>query len=126
MDENKAFVMEYAQALSGKPKDPALVAHYVADPNLAEHIAIFEAAFPCYELKAEDLIAEGDLVALRATFHGTHKGTFAGIAPTGRSVSLSIIIIYKITGRKIVQHWMESNSVTLLQQLTESAGAMQA
>ena len=42
----------------------------MADAKLAEHIAICEAAFPNYNLAIEDLIAEGDLVVLRATFMG--------------------------------------------------------
>ena len=118
--------MEYVQALSGKAKDTALIARYVDDPKLAEHIAMFEEAFPRYELKPEELIAEGDLVVMRATVVGTHEGTFAGIAPTGRSVSTSLIIIYKIRARKIVQHWMEANSVALIEQLTQAAGAVHA
>jgi len=124
MTDNRQFITEYAEALNGKPKDPATVARYVADPALAEHIAVFEAAFPSYRMKPEDVIAEGDRVVLRATFSGTHKGTFAGIAPTGRSISIEAIVIYKIADGKIVQHWIQLNPAALMQQLTAaSAGA---
>jgi predicted ester cyclase len=99
----KALITEYLQALSGKPKVPELVARYVTDPHLMKHIAECEAGFPGYELLTEDLIAEGDLVALRATFRGTHTGSFAGVAPTGRTASASLIIIYRVAGNKIVQ-----------------------
>ncbi len=121
MNENKIFVVEYLEALSGKPKDKALVARYVSDPHLAQHIATCEAAFPNYELRTEDLIAEGNLVALRATFHGTQMGTFFGVAPTGRTVSVSLLILYRVEGKKIVESWMEMNSSALLDQLSAQA-----
>lgn len=118
MNENKALIVEYLEALSGQPKGAALIARYVSDSHLAEHIATCEAAFPNYELRTEDLIAEGDLVALRATFHGTQSGTFFGVAPTGRAVSMSLLILYRVEGKKIVQSWMEMNSSALLEQLS--------
>jgi predicted ester cyclase len=121
MSDNRRFIAEYAATLNSKPKDPALVASYVADATLAEHIATFEAAFPGYQMTPEDIIAEGDRVAVRATFRGTHKGTFAGIAPTGRSISTDAIIIYRIAGDKIVQHWIQWNPATLIQQLSSAS-----
>jgi predicted SnoaL-like aldol condensation-catalyzing enzyme len=126
MNDNKEFIAEYLQAFSGKPKNRTLLAPYVADPKLVEHIELFEAAFPNYEIKIADLIAEGDLVVARFNVYGTQKGTFAGIPPTGRNVSISGIIIYKIAERKIVQHWMEFNPMTLVQQLTHAPAAAQA
>lgn len=67
----------------------------MSDPNLAEHIRQVEAAFPAYELVAEQLIAQGNLVAMRGTFQGVHRGAFAGIPATGRPVSAGLMIIYR-------------------------------
>jgi steroid delta-isomerase-like uncharacterized protein len=124
MSDNRKLIAEYVEAMSGKSKDPATVARYVADPKLAEHIAAFEAAFPGYQMTPEDVIAEGDRVVLRATFRGTHKGAFAGIPPTGRSISTEAIIVYKIADGKIVQHWIQWNPASVVQQQSSaSAGA---
>ena len=48
--ENKQLVAQYLQALSGKVKTPELVARFVSDPALAEHIHQAEAGFPSYEI----------------------------------------------------------------------------
>jgi predicted ester cyclase len=121
MNESKALVLEYLAALSGMPKDTALIARYVSDSHLAEHIATCEAAFPSYELRTEDLVAEGNLISLRATFQGTHTGTFFGVPPTGRTASVSLMIFYRVEGRKIVQSWIEMDSNALMKQLTAQA-----
>jgi predicted ester cyclase len=89
----------------------------VADEVLAKHIADSEAAFPNYELIAEEMAAEGDLVVVRGEFRGVHLGPFAGIEPTGKAVSAGLIIIYKVQNGKIVNHWMQFDTFSLLQQL---------
>ena len=39
---------------------------------------MFLAAFPDMHVTIEDMIAEGDKVVVRHTFHGTHTGNFQG------------------------------------------------
>lgn len=114
---NTAFIRHYLEAISGKPKPPELVSDFVADPALQAHIALFEAGFPGYELQAEEMVAEGDKVAVRATFRGVHRGDFNGIAPTGRAVVCAVMLIYRVAGAKITAHHMTADSLSLLQQL---------
>ena len=121
--ENKQFVAQYLQALSGKAKTPELVARFVSDPVLVEHIHQAEAGFPSYEIVADDLIAERDLVAVRGTFRGVHRGAFAGIGATGCEVSAGLMIIYRIADDRIVEHWMQFDTAALMAQLTEAQAA---
>ena len=121
--ENKQFVERYLQALSGKAKTPELVARYVSDRALAEHIQQAEEGFPSYEIVADELIAERDLVVLRGTFRGVHRGAFAGINATGRPVSAGLMIIYRIEGDRIVEHWMQFDGAALMAQLTQAETA---
>jgi predicted ester cyclase len=69
------------------------------------------------QLIAEDMIAEGDKVVVRSTFRGTHKGDLMGIPPTGKQVTMPLILIYRIADDKIVEHWMQADALGLLQQL---------
>ena len=125
MTEPKTLITDYLRTLSGQPKPLELVRRYVADERLAKHIAEIEAAFPSYEIIIEDLLAEGDKVVVRGEFRGIHRGPFAGIEPTGKSVSAGLIIIYAVASGRIVDHWMQFDLFTLLQQL-QSPSAVQA
>jgi len=127
-DENKALINRYVAALSGKDKPAETVAQYVADDELKQHVAAFETAFPRYQLIADDLIAEGDRVAVRATVRGQHKGEFMGAPPTGKPVSLPLIIIYRVAKGKIVQHWLSVDRLALMEQLglASAAGSRQS
>ena len=115
--DSKQFVGRYLQALSGQAKPKALIETFVSDPGLVEHILQAEAAFPAYELIADDIVAEGGMVAMRATFHGAHRGDFAGIPATGRTVSAPLMIFYKVDGDRIVAHWMQFDAAALVAQL---------
>ncbi|HEX5282720.1 MAG TPA: ester cyclase [Bryocella sp.] len=113
----KQFVEEYLNALSGQPKTEKLLEQYVSDPGLKEHIRGAEAAFPAYELVPEQMVAEGDMVAVRGTFHGVHKGEFAGVQPTGKSVSGDLMIFYRVSDGRIAEHWLQMDMAGLVEQL---------
>jgi predicted ester cyclase len=121
--ENKQFVAEYLRTLSGHDKTADLVSRFVSDRALAEHIHQAEAAFPRYEIVVDQMIAEGDLVALRGTFRGTHRGPFAGIQATGCQASAGLMIFYRIQGGRIVEHWMQFDTAGLIAQLQEAGEA---
>ncbi|MGH2397169.1 MAG: ester cyclase [bacterium] len=48
-----------------------------------EYVRLFWAAFPDFQVTTDDMVAEGDKVALRWSAHGTHQGRLMGIEPTG-------------------------------------------
>lgn len=115
--DNTTMVREYFAAISGKAKPAATLDVYASDEELKQHVGFFEAAFPRYALVAEDLIAQGDKVAVRARFQGTHAGDLMGIAPTGKSVDVPFIIVYRIASGRIAEHWMSIDQMEVLKQL---------
>jgi len=82
-----------------------------------ERLEAFRAAFPDIALSVEDVIAEGDQVAFRSTMRGTHLGEFAGIAPTGRRVTVQLVDVIRIEDGAIVEQWGGPDLFDLLQQL---------
>ncbi|MDQ5827705.1 MAG: ester cyclase [Chloroflexota bacterium] len=79
--------------------------------------AMFRQAFPDSYFTVEDMIAEGDKVATRKTFHGTHQDTFMGIPPTGQRVSIGLIDIVRVVDGKVVEHWSMGDNLGLMQHL---------
>jgi steroid delta-isomerase-like uncharacterized protein len=73
--------------------------------------------FPDVEIRAEDYIAEGDKVVKRWVFRGTHKGEYAGIPPTGKTVTLRGMTLYRLAGGKIKEMYWNYDVFGLLQQL---------
>ncbi len=120
MKTNKEFIAEYIERIHGKAKTAELLARYIseADAELIGHIMIFEAGIPCYDFAPEDIIAEGDKVMVRFTVTGKHTGELFGCPPTGNDVKVSGIIVYEIADQMIVNHWMEVDSVGLMQQIS--------
>ncbi len=118
-ERNKVLISRYFDAISGKDKPAAVQDRYIADSDqeLKDHIIFFEASFPHYELIADDMIAEGDKVAVLARFRGAHKGDLLGIAPTGKEVDVPFAITYQLAGDMITQHWMSFDRMALMEQL---------
>ena len=79
--------------------------------------AMFRRAFPDSYFTVEDMVAEGDKVATRKTFHGTHGGEFMGIPPSGRGVSMGLIDIVRISDGRVVEHWSMGDTLGMMQQL---------
>ena len=114
--QNKEFIIRYFNAVSGVIKTRELLAQYTTDNELTEHIIFFDTVFPCYEVFADEMTAEGNRVVLRARLKGVHKGLFNGIMPTHRTVEFPFMITYEIDNGKIVHHSMIADSMALMEQ----------
>ena len=77
----------------------------------------FLSAFPDSEVTVDDMIAEGDLVATKKTFTGTHTGEFMGIAASGNRVTLQYVDILRLRDGRIIEHWLSMDQLSFMQQL---------
>src|SRR5262249_36896618 len=68
-------------------------------------------AFPDAQATIEQLIAEGDRVAFRFVLQGTHQGTFAGVAPTGKLVRLRGTDVVRIADGKLIELWSSQDTL---------------
>ena len=59
------------------------------------------AAFPDLVFSVQEQVAEGDKVASRFEWTGTHHGPFLGVPPTGRFVRVWGIVIDRLEGARI-------------------------
>ena len=102
---------------------PDFVNHDPANPTVRDrdgfkqYWAALCAGFPGQHTVAEDLLADGDKVVKRAIFRGTHAGTFNGLPPTGKPVTIASISIYRIVDGRITAIWWGYDNLGVLQQL---------
>jgi steroid delta-isomerase-like uncharacterized protein len=130
MEENKNIVRRYQEIYNSNQLDrlTEVLSEDIRTPNIMPGIPqglegakaahrIMLAGFSDYQTIIEDIIAEGDKVAARIQMTGTHTGEFMGVPATGKRISFTGIYIARIANGKIVEHWGEEDSVSLLQQL---------
>ena len=117
LNQNKELIIRYFNAISGVTKTPELLAAYATDEELIGHIAFFDAAFPGYEIFADEMTAEGNRVVVRARWKGRHEGELNGIFPTHRTVEMPFVISYEIENGKIVHHWLIMDQMAFMEKL---------
>lgn len=80
-------------------------------------LTMLRAAFPNFGITIDELVAEGDKVAVRLTARGDHHGAFQGIPPTGRRVEWEGISMLRIADGQVVERWFHGDVLGLRQQL---------
>ena len=97
--------------------DPALTD--VADlESLKGFVVLTHTAFPDFHVEVEDMVAEGDRVAIRRTVTATHRTDFMGIPATGRKIQWTGMTVYRIADGKIVESWWSYDALGMMWQLT--------
>ncbi|MGH2615765.1 MAG: ester cyclase [Thermomicrobiales bacterium] len=85
--------------------------------GITSYASTVRAAFPDLTLTADEVVAEGDRVAILWTLTGTHQGAFLGAPSTGNSIATSGIDIYRIADGRIAEIWTVGDDLGLLFQL---------
>ncbi len=85
--------------------------------GVVQTFVMLRSAFPDAQIIVDDMVAEGEKVAARLTFQGTHRGEFMGIPPTGKEVTWSETHIGRYEDGKLVEHWGNSDDLGMMTQL---------
>lgn len=73
----------------------------------------------------EDMIAEGDKVAVRLTSHAVQTGPFMGLPPSGKPYTIQEIHIFRIREGKVTEHWHQGDFMGMMAQLGAMPGQTQ-
>jgi steroid delta-isomerase-like uncharacterized protein len=129
-EENKTIVRRFFEL--GPSSGDMHAANALLDQNFALHtplpsapgiqgindvVTACRAAFEHLNVTVEDMVAEGNKVTARFTARGIHNGSFMGLPPTGKPITMTGIEIFRIENGKIVELWGEANMLGLMQQL---------
>lgn len=131
-DQNKALITRYnTEVIEGGNMEtfkalasPAFMNHSASEgmPSGPEGMIYFftqilRPAFPDLTVQILDMIAEGNKVATRKTITGSHQGELMGIAPTGKTVTISLIDIFTLGDGLLLEHWGENSFPMVIQAL---------
>jgi predicted ester cyclase len=125
---NVDIVREYTRRVFNE-HDPDLASEYVTPDvkwhggtlgtvegaeNLVGLLRGFIGALPDLNAQEQDIVAEGDTVALRLVVEATHQGDLLGIAPTGRRVRWDAVDVYRLRDGKISEEWAADDLTAIL------------
>ena len=103
---------------------PTFVMHDPMAPSLVKGIEgykqfahVFQTAFPDLEMRVVDIISEGESAAARWEVAGTHTGSLAGIAATGKPHNITGMNFCRIVDGKFVEAWGNWDSLGMMLQL---------
>jgi steroid delta-isomerase-like uncharacterized protein len=130
-EENKMLIRRWIEeglnkrnmTLVGELLDPGYVYHGVVEGDIIgveamkQFLTWLYAAFPDDQHMIQEQVAEGDKVVTRWSFTGTHQGELMGLAPTGKQVKTSGMVIDRIVEGKIVEEREEWDALGMMQQL---------
>ena len=119
LEENKRIVREFIETAFNKHQADRAADYMTADikwhggtlgtvegrENFAGLIGAIVAALPDLSNVEQDVIAERDIVSVRAVVEGTHKGDLLGIPASGRHVRWDAVDVYRLADGKIAEEW---------------------
>jgi steroid delta-isomerase-like uncharacterized protein len=107
---------------------PDIVLHFAGQQQRGRdtYLAVVAANGDTFEdlvWTVEEMVADGDAVAVRYTMTGTHRGDFAGIPPTGKAVVAQSMAFYRLADGQIVEERAQLDMLGILQQLGAAPAA---
>jgi predicted ester cyclase len=135
-ETNKAIIHRMIEAIANRGFTAQAdffapeILHYgtrVTRESLRVVLQDISATFPDVSLEPLNVLADGDWVTVRCYLKGTHRGTgrhpwvheglLAGVAPTGKSIKVQHIHMFRFDRGEIVEHWAMRDDFALVQQL---------
>ncbi|HEY3474458.1 MAG TPA: ester cyclase [Anaerolineales bacterium] len=117
LDRNKALMRRIYEEMWNGGK-PALAGELFVRPEGVERfVREFLLSFPDLQHTVEEMIAEGDRVAVRFSASGTHAGRWMDFAPIGKSIHYTGVTLAHIVRDKITEHQTWWDKAGLIEQL---------
>ena len=117
VETNKAVIRDLLEGVNGATAHGGTLDAHPGMADMQPFIAMMSAAFADIHCEVKELLGEGDWVACRTIWRGTHRGEFMGIPATGRTVEWEVILTYRFADGKIVEHHGQGDTLGQLQQL---------
>jgi predicted ester cyclase len=87
-----------------------------------ERVAYSRAAFPDLVFRVDDVVGNGERVAVRWHAGGTHAGDLPGLPATGRRLRFHGQTLYEIREARVAGHWQVVDRLGFLEQVRSAPG----
>jgi steroid delta-isomerase-like uncharacterized protein len=104
----------YAATYVQHEPPPAMV---TSSEALKQYLSGYRTAFPDLHFLIDDLVAENELVVWRFTSTGTQKGAFMRLPATGKTGTITGMVMFRFDNSRIAEGWVNIDALGLLQQL---------
>ncbi len=118
-DANRKLVWEHYEQLINRKNLAAAELHLASDfidhaappgtprgPDAARQaLTRLHNALPDVWVRLEDIVSDGDRVAVRVVWRGTHLGSFLGRPPTGRKVTIHGMVFWRVANGRLAERW---------------------
>lgn len=86
-------------------------------PGVKAMIEAWTSSFSELQITVEDLVLDGDKLAVRNTVRAVHSGSFFGIPATGRWIEFSDHPHYRLRDGKVAEYWDVADMLTMFVQI---------
>jgi steroid delta-isomerase-like uncharacterized protein len=128
VEDNKAAVRRFYQEVINARNLEALEELLVPDgvdhtfgsqstEQAKQFFAMLHQAIPDLQAEVHDVIGDGDLVAARVSYTGTHQGEWLGIPATGKQTATNGVDFFRMQDGRQAEHWGGPDTLSLLMQL---------
>jgi predicted ester cyclase len=132
LDDNKALVRKMGEAMNARKLDAldeilasGFVRHCQATANVTvkslgdfkEYLRQDFAVFPDSVQSLKHMVAEGDLVAIWASYEGTQAGQMGPFPPSKKRMQLEFAAILRVERGRIAEMWVTWDNMAALSQL---------
>lgn len=123
----KEVLVDWNMALVDEVVSPGFISHDwpkggpIGPQGFTEFYSSIRSAMPDARYEIDDLIAENDKVVVRWRLLGTHQGEYLGMLPTGKTITLKGIAIYRLDGGKLVERWVVTDLHGLLKEIGKAS-----
>ena len=117
MSKNKALMLRIYEEMWNKGEPASAVEIFNQPEGVERFVSQFLLSFPDLQHTVEEMIADGDRVAVRFSAQGTHTGTWMYFAPTGKPIQYTGVTWARIAENMIVEHYTWWDKASLIEQI---------
>jgi predicted ester cyclase len=93
--------------------------HIIQDGSLKNFLIYFFKAFPNIHYTIDNIISEGDIVALNLTAAGAQKGEFIGYQASQKTIRYKEMFFFRVSNNKLIEGWGLTDIDGIREQLTK-------